>query len=222
MKSSPFSCDPAAWHLALGAATCNTLLTRCPADRPHVVWPEKSEIPILAAKKVGVIHDPASNMKTAAGISPVPEMLAAGVRIGLGTDGAASVNDLDLWKEMRLAALIHKGTNRDATLMPAATVLRMATLGGAEALGLENEIGSITAGKRADLIQVSLQSPRLAPLYDVVSHLIYVVDASDMVTTIVSGNILMRDGNILTLDGEKIRAAANEKARQIQEAIAKD
>jgi 5-methylthioadenosine/S-adenosylhomocysteine deaminase len=197
-------------------------LFEVPIIAAHVVWPEKSEIPVLAAKQVGVIHNPTSNLKTAAGISPVPEMLAAGVRVGLGTDGAASTNDLDLWKEMRIAALIHKGTNRDATLMPAATVLRLATLGGAEALGMENEIGSIETGKRADLIQVSLESPRLAPLYDIVSHLIYAVDASDMVTTIVSGKILMRDGSILTLDGDTISKAAAEKARKIQATIDND
>ena len=197
-------------------------LFEVPLIAAHVVWPEKSEIPILAARKVGVIHDPASNLKTGAGISPVPEMLAAGVRIGLGTDGAASVNDLDLWKEMRLAALIHKGTNRDATLMPAATVLRMATLGGAEVLGLENEIGSITPGKRADLIQVDIDSPRLMPLYDIVSHLIYAVEASDVVTTIVSGHVLMREGEVLTLNATEIKTAAARIARRIKAEMAKE
>lgn len=193
-----------------------------PLIAAHVVWPEKSEISILAAKKVGVIHNPASNLKTGAGISPVPEMLAAGVRIGLGTDGAASTNDLDLWKEMRLAALIHKGANRDATLMPASTVLRLATLGGAEALGLENEIGSITPGKRADLIQVDIDTPRLMPLYDIVSHLIYAVEASDVVTTIVSGQVLMRDGEVLTLNAAEIKAAAAKIARKIRAEIAQE
>ena len=192
-----------------------------PLIAAHVVWPEKSEIVILAAKKVGIIHNPASNLKTGAGISPVPEMLAAGVRIGLGTDGAASTNDLDLWKEMRLAALIHKGVNRDATLMPALTVLRMATLGGAEALGLENKIGSITPGKRADLIQVDIDTPRLMPLYDIVSHLIYAVEASDVVTTIVSGQVLMREGEVLTLNATEIKSAAAKIARKIKADIAK-
>ncbi len=191
-------------------------LLDAPLIAAHVVWPMDDEIPILAAKKVGVIHDPASNLKIAAGISPVPKMLAAGVRVGLGSDGAASTSDLDLWKEMRFAALIHKGINREATLMPAATVLRMGTLGGAEALGLEKEIGSIAVGKRADLIQVNLDSPRLTPFYDIVSHLVYAVDAGDVVTTIVAGKVLMRDGEVLTLNAEKIRAAALEKAARIK------
>ncbi len=193
-----------------------------PLIAAHMVWPEKSEIPILAAKKVGVIHNPVSNLKTGAGIAPVPEMLAAGVRIGLGTDGAASTNDLDLWKEMRIAALIHKGVNRNATVMPASTVLRLATLGGAEALGLEKEIGSITPGKKADLIQVDIDSPRLMPLYDIVSHLIYAVEASDVVTTIVSGHVLMRDGKVLTLNASEIKTAAARIASKIKAHIAKE
>lgn len=188
----------------------------------HVVWPQDDEIPRLARPLVGVIHNPTSNLKTGAGISPVPEMLAAGVRVGLGTDGAASNNDLNMWDEIRLAALLHKGVRGDPTVVPAGTALRMATLGGAEAIHLAQRIGSLEAGKRADLIQVSLASPRLAPLYDVISHLVYAVTAQDVVTSVVDGRVLMRDGRVLTLDGERVRAEALLKGEEIRAARAEE
>lgn len=135
----------------------------------HTVYPDAAEIELLAAKGVGVIHCPSSNLKLASGVSPVPQMLAAGVKVGLGTDGAASNNDLDMWEEMTLAALIHKGVLKDPTTMPAQTVLRMATLGGAEAIGLEQQIGALTVGRRADVIQVRLDEARMTPTYNIVS-----------------------------------------------------
>lgn len=181
----------------------------------HMVWPDPAEISMLARDGVGAIHNPTSNMKTAAGISPVPELLAAGVHVGLGTDGAASNNNLDMWGEIRLAALIHKGFRGDATLMPAPTVLRMATQGGANAVGLGDKVGALLPGRRADMIQVSLESPGLAPLYDIVSHLVYVVNSRDVVTTIVDGNILMRDGKVLTLDAAAVREAALAKGQEM-------
>jgi 5-methylthioadenosine/S-adenosylhomocysteine deaminase len=186
----------------------------------HVVWPQEDEIALLAGPLVGVIHNPTSNLKTGAGISPVPDLLAAGVRVGLGTDGAASNNDLNMWDEIRLAALLHKGVRHEPTAIPAGTALRMATLGGAEAIQMSERIGSLEAGKRADLIQVSLASPRLAPLYDVVSHLVYAVTAADVVSSVVDGRVLMRDGRVLTLDGEQVRAEALRKGEEIRAARA--
>jgi len=185
----------------------------------HVVHPTAAEIKILARQKIGVIHNPTSNMKTAAGVSPVPEMLKQGVRMGLGTDGAASNNDLNMWEEIRLAALLHKGINYDPTVMSAPTVLRMATIGGAEAVGLDHLVGDIVVGKRADLIQMDLSGPHMTPLYDVISHLVYAVSGSDVVTTIVDGTILMEDGKFLTLDAEKVRADANALASRISQAL---
>lgn len=187
----------------------------------HVVHPTDEEIKLLAKYKVGVIHNPTSNLKTAAGISPVPEMLRQGVLVGLGTDGAVSNNDLNMWEEIRLAALIHKGVNYDATVMPAQTVMYMATKGGAEAVGLGSLVGDIVVGKRADLIQLDLTGPHMTPLYDVISHLVYAVNGSDVVTTIVDGNILMEDGKVLTLDAEEIRRQANEIAARITQALSK-
>ena len=174
----------------------------------HMVHPDADEIIMLAEQNVGAIHNPTSNLKLASGISPVPEMLSAGVAVGLGTDGAVSNNDLDLWEDMRLAALIHKQAQNDPTAMSAQTVLEMATSTGAAAIGLQASVGSLEVGKQADFIQISLNSPRLAPLFDVVSHLVYMVDSSDVVTSVVAGKVLMTDAQVLTLDGEKIKQDA--------------
>lgn len=185
----------------------------------HVVHPTDEEIKLLAKYKVGVIHNPTSNLKTAAGISPVPKMLTAGVRMGLGTDGAASNNELNMWEEMRLAALLHKGVQYDATVMSAETVLNMATKGGAKAIGLGDIVGEIVVGKRADLIQVDITGPHMTPLYDVVSHLIYAANSHDVVTTVVDGHVLMLDRKVLTLDQDKVIAKANEIAAKITAAL---
>lgn len=188
----------------------------------HMVWPSPAEITMLVRDNVGAIHNPTSNLKTAAGISPVPEMLAAGVHVGLGTDGAASNNNLDMWGEIRLAALIHKGTRGGATAMPAPAVLRMATRGGANAIGLGDKVGALLPGMRADMIQVSLTGPHVTPLYDIVSHLVYAVNSRDVVTTIVDGRILMQDGEVLTLDTAAVRAAANAKAAEMSASLRND
>jgi 5-methylthioadenosine/S-adenosylhomocysteine deaminase len=183
----------------------------------HVVWPNDDEIRKLADASVGAIHNPTSNMKTAAGVAPVPAMMAAGVKVGLGTDGAASNNDLDMWEEMRLAALIHKGVNHDPTLMPAMDVLNIATKGGAEAAGFPANVGAIEVGAKADFIQVDLDKPRLTPLYDIVSHLVYAATASDVVTTVVDGKVLMENREVLTLDIKKINTAVAVIADKIRE-----
>ena len=141
-----------------------------PTIAAHMVWPSEEEIAILAERNVGVIHNPTSNMKIASGISPVTEMLRAGVRVGLGTDGAASNNDLDMWEEMRLAAFLQKVDRMDPEVMSASTVLRMATSGGALATGLDDVVGSLEPGKRADLIQVAFDDVHHVPTFDVISH----------------------------------------------------
>jgi 5-methylthioadenosine/S-adenosylhomocysteine deaminase len=186
----------------------------------HVVWPTEDEIPILAERKVGVIHNPTSNMKIASGISPVTAMLQAGVRLGLGTDGAASNNDLDMWEEMRLAAFLQKVDRMDPTVLSASTVLRMATSGGAEAIGLGDEVGALAVGMRADLIQVSFDDVHFVPTYDVISHLVYVADEQDVASTVVDGKVLMRDGEILTVDTARVKREAAALAGRIQGALA--
>ena len=190
-----------------------------PTIAAHMVWPTRDEIQILAARKVGVIHNPTSNMKLASGISPVTEMLQAGVHIGLGTDGAASNNDLDMWEEMRLAAFLQKIDRMDPVVMSAPTVLRMATSGGAIAIGLGDTIGSIEVGKHADIIQIAFDDVHHVPTYDVISHLVYVNDEQDVVAVVVDGKMLMKDGEILSIDTERVRAEANELAARIQDAL---
>ena len=168
---------------------------------------------------MGVIHNPTSNMKISSGVAPVVEMLEAGIDVGLGTDGAASNNDMDMWEEMRLAAFLQKVHTMDPKVLPAPRVLEMATLGGARAIGLGDEIGALTVGRRADLIQVSLSDLHFVPVYDVVSHLVYVADEQDVVTTIVDGQVLMREGEILTIDAERVRREATALAAKIHAAI---
>jgi len=185
----------------------------------HVVWPTETEIPILRDRKVGVIHNPTSNMKIASGIAPITEMLAAGVLVGLGTDGAASNNDLDMWEEMRLAALLQKVDRMDPEALPATAVLSMATSGGAMAIGLGDEIGSLEAGKRADLIQVAFEDVHHIPTYDVISHLVYVNDEQDVASVVVDGKVLMRERQILTIDTDRVRKEATELAARIQSAL---
>lgn len=190
-----------------------------PTIAAHVVWPTKEEIPILARRRVGVIHNPTSNMKIASGIAPITEMLDAGVLVGLGTDGAASNNDLDMWEEMRLAALLQKVDRMDPEVIPATTVLGMATSGGATAIGLGEKIGSLEVGKRADLIQVAFEDVHHVPTYDVISHLVYVNDEQDVASVVVDGKVLMREREMLTIDTARVATEATALAARIHEAL---
>ena len=191
-----------------------------PTIAAHVVWPTDAEIPILVEREVGVIHNPSSNMKLASGIAPVTKMLAAGVRVGLGTDGAASNNDLDMWEEMRLAAFLQKVEQMNPEVLPANTVLTMATRGGASAIGMGDAIGSLEVGKRADLIQVGFDDVHHVPTFDVISHLVYVTDEQDVATVIVDGHILMQDGKMLSIDTAKVASEARALATRIQLSLA--
>jgi len=190
-----------------------------PTIAAHVVWPTQEEIPILAKRKVGVIHNPTSNMKIASGIAPIAEMLEAGVRIGLGTDGAASNNDLDMWEEMRLASLLQKVDRMNPEVLPATTVLGMATRDGAVAIGLGDKVGSLEVGKRADLIQVAFDDVHHVPTYDVVSHLVYVTDEQDVASVVVDGKVLMKEREMLTIDTDRVALEATEFAARIQAAL---
>ncbi len=191
-----------------------------PTIAAHVVWPTDAEIPILAKRNVGVIHNPTSNMKIASGVSPVTEMLRAGVRVGLGTDGAASNNDLDMWEEMRLAAFLQKVDRMDPEVLSAQTVLTMATSGGAEAIGLRDQIGALSIGMKADLIQVSFDDVHFVPTYNVMSHLVYVADEQDVATVIVDGRVLMREHVVLTVDTKRVTQEARALANRIHESLA--
>lgn len=185
----------------------------------HMVQLDEEDIALTAKAGVGAIHNPTSNMKLGAGISPVPAMLKAGVNVGLGTDGAASNNDLDLWEEVRLAALLHKVNTGDPTALPAKQALSMATRIGAKAIYMDQEIGQLSVGRQADMIQLSLDETDHLPLYDVISHLVYVLDGSDVVTTIVAGQLLMQDRNVLTIDETELRQQVKKKSAQIRIAL---
>jgi 5-methylthioadenosine/S-adenosylhomocysteine deaminase len=180
----------------------------------HGVWLSPSDRAILRAADVGVAHCPQSNMKLASGAAPVAEMLKEGMRLGLGTDGAASNNDLDMFEEMATASFLAKHATGDPTAAPAARVLEMATLGGARALGMEDRIGSLEVGKRADLVVVGLGHPRLHPMFDPISHLVYATKGADVTDVVVEGKRVMRDGKVLTLDTAAVLAASERwKAR---------
>jgi 5-methylthioadenosine/S-adenosylhomocysteine deaminase len=182
----------------------------------HVVVPEDAEIGLLAARGVGVAHCPQSNMKIASGIAPVPRMLAAGVAVGLGTDGAASNNDLDLWEEIDTAAKLHKVALLDATVLDAREALEMATLGGARAIHMADEIGSLEVGKRADLIAVDVSGAHTRPFYDLYSLLTYTVKAADVDTVIVDGKVLLEGGEVLTVDAAAVLARADDYRDRIR------
>jgi 5-methylthioadenosine/S-adenosylhomocysteine deaminase len=186
----------------------------------HCVWVDQADIATLAHFNVGCIHNPSSNMKTAAGVMPVPEMLAAGEPIGLATDGAASNNNQDLFEEMDLAAKLQKVARMDPRVLPAKQVVEMATINGARALHLEKIIGSLETGKKADLILVDTGAPHATPMYDVYSELVYALKASDVRTVVIAGKIVMRDRQMLTLDEKEILAKAEEYKKKITSSLA--
>jgi 5-methylthioadenosine/S-adenosylhomocysteine deaminase len=174
----------------------------------HVVWPSEEELGLLKKIGVGIVHNPQSNMKLASGVAPVPEMLKQDLPVGLGTDGAASNNDLNVWEEMDTAAKLHKLISRDPKVVTAEEAFEMATLRGARALHLEKEIGSLEEGKRADLVIVDLDDLNQTPFYNIYSDLVYATKAADVRTVIVEGRVIMRDRRLLTLNEETIKADA--------------
>ena len=183
----------------------------------HCVHLDEWDIETIAEHKVKAVDNPESNMKLASGISPVPEMLAAGVTVGLGTDGCASNNNLDLFGEMDMAAKAHKIKNLDPTVMDALTVVRMATIEGAKVLGIDEVTGSIEVGKKADIIILDVDKPHLTPMYSPFSHLVYAVRGHDVKHTIINGSIVMEDRRIGTLDTTEIMARAKEKSVKVLE-----
>ena len=177
----------------------------------HCVWMSDGDLGILKARGVGVAHCPSSNMKLASGVAPVVKMLALGIAVGLGPDGpAGSNNDFNLFEEMDLAAKLQKVTTLDPQALPASAALEMATLGGARALGMEKEIGSLEAGKRADMIFVRLDRPNAVPLFDAISQMVYALKADDVRDVMVNGKPVVRDGKILTLNEAAILEKAGE------------
>lgn len=182
----------------------------------HGVHLDDEEIALLAQRGVGIAHVPESNMKLASGAARVQDFLDAGIRVGLGTDGCASNNNLDLFQEMDTAAKLSKVYDRDPTHVSAETALRMATSGGAELMGLEGEIGTLEAGKRADIIVIDADRPHLQPLYNPFSAIVYSATGADVRHVVVDGKVLMQDRRFTTLDAHEIMERVKAIARSIQ------
>ena len=181
----------------------------------HTVHLTEGEINLLKQNGVGSVHNPESNMKLASGVAPVPQMLRAGVLLGLGTDGAASNNDLSMWEAIDLVAKLHKLTTNDPKVVTAEEALALATIGGARALHMDADIGSLEEGKRADLVVVDLDSLHQTPRYSIYSHLVYATKSGDVRTVVIEGRVVMRDRRLLTLNEPVIK----QKARAIRERI---
>jgi 5-methylthioadenosine/S-adenosylhomocysteine deaminase len=183
----------------------------------HMVWPQGTDINILKQRRVGIVHNPQSNMKLASGVAPVPRMMDEGVLLGLGTDGAASNNDLNMWEEMDTVAKLHKVFSGDPKVISAQQAFELATIRGAAALHLEKEIGSLEAGKRADLLIIERDSLNQIPLYNIYSDLVYATKGSDVESVIINGRVVMQNRRLLTLN----EVAIKRDARVFREKIAK-
>lgn len=201
-----YGCSPVEHLRKLGVLDEGTVAVHCN-------WLDDDDIETMAACRVAVSHNPESNMKLAAGMARVPSMRERGIRVGLGTDGCASNNDLDMFREMGTTARIHKVIEMNPTVMDAEFVLRMATIDGARVLGLDGEIGSLEAGKWADIIIVDMNKPHLTPLHNGYSQLVYAASGADVVTSIIHGTLVMRDRKLLTMDVEDAMAEVREIAR---------
>lgn len=182
----------------------------------HGVCMDERDIELFAAHGCSVVHNPESNMKLASGVAPIARMIEAGIPVGLGTDGCASNNNLDLFQEMDSAAKLEKSARLDPTILPAPTVLRMATSEGARVLGLGDAIGALRPGLRADLILIGLDEPHLTPMYSEISHLVYAVNGADVDTVFIHGRPVMRDRKLLTIDLDEVMT----RVRRIAERIA--
>ena len=196
-------------HLAeLGVLAPNVLACHC-------VELSENDIALLQRFDVKVAHNAESNMKLASGVAPIPRLIDEGICVGMGTDGCASNNDLDLFLEMDTVAKLHKAKTLDPTVMDASTVLKMATIRGAKALGFDQVIGSLETGKKADLIIIDPNKPHLTPMYNPVSHLVYAAMGSDVTTSIINGTVVMEGGKIKTMDINKVMDDVNRIAREI-------
>jgi 5-methylthioadenosine/S-adenosylhomocysteine deaminase len=181
----------------------------------HAVWPSDNEMDIIKERGVNISHNPVSNMKLASGVSPVAKMLDKGINVSLGTDGAASNNNLDMLEEMKIAAIQQKVNTFDPTVLKAEDVFKMATIGGATALGIAEEVGTIEVGKKADLVLVDMKAPHLTPYRHPISHLVYAANGGDVDTVICNGQILMQEREILTMNEKALLEEAEEATREL-------
>ena len=186
----------------------------------HMVWPQGTDLAILKRRGVGVVHNPQSNMKLASGVAPVPRMLTEGILVGLGTDGAASNNDLNMWEEMDTVAKLHKVFSGDPKVISAQQAFELATIRGAQALHLEKEIGSLETGKRADLLIIDRDTLNQIPLTNIYSDLVYATKGSDVQTVIINGRVVMRNRRLLTLNETAVKSEARALRDQIIKSLA--
>ena len=187
----------------------------------HCVCFSDEDMKLFADHGCKISHNPASNMKLASGVAPVPDMLKAGITVGLGTDGCASNNNLDMIKEMSTAAKLHKVSRLDPTLMDAQTVVRMATIEGAKVLGMEKITGSLEVGKKADIIILGLNKPHLTPLYSEYSHLVYAASGADIDTVLINGKVVMENRKLLTIDETDVMQKVREIAVKVKNSLKK-
>ncbi len=185
----------------------------------HAIWVDDADMDILAKRGVGLSHNPESNMKLASGTAPVLKWLTHGIHAGIGTDGAASNNDLDMFEAMRVTAFLHKLANMDPRAMPASMALDLATRGGADVLGMSQKIGSLEVGKQADVITVTMDGARQTPVYDPVAQLVYVNRGDDVRNTIVAGKVLMRNRHVTTLRRADVLRDARAMAERVRSAV---
>lgn len=181
----------------------------------HMVWLTQEDIDKLAETRTNVSHNPSSNSKLASGVCKVPQMLASGVNVALGCDGGPSNNDYDMIREMKLAAIIHKAVTNDSLIVPAETVLEMATINGARALGLEHEIGSLEVGKKADLVVIDLNRLHTTPSMNHVSTLVYAATGGEVDMVVVDGQVVVEQGELMTLDEEEVMEEARRHAQSL-------
>jgi 5-methylthioadenosine/S-adenosylhomocysteine deaminase len=185
----------------------------------HAVWLNDEDMTILARRGVGLSHNPESNMKLASGVAPVQQWIDHGIHAGLGTDGAASNNDLDMFEAIRQAAFLHKLSSKDPRAMPASLAIELATRRGAEALGMADRIGSLEVGKQADVITISLASARQTPMFEPLGQIAFVTHGGDVTNTVVAGRVLMRDRKVLTLNSAGVIRDARVMADKVKAAI---
>ncbi len=203
-----YNCSPVQHLEQLELLGSNTLAAHC-------VMLSDDEITLMAKRGASVSHCIESNMKLASGAAPVTAMLAAGVKVGIGTDGAASNNDVDMFAEMDSVAKMQKVVTMDSTAMNAEQTLHAATLGGAETLAAGNHIGSLAAGKKADLIVLNMNQPHLTPLYNIPSHLVYAARGADVVHSVIGGKVIMENRKLLTLDEDRLLSNARKMGEKI-------
>jgi 5-methylthioadenosine/S-adenosylhomocysteine deaminase len=204
--------SPVAYLADLGILSDRTVAAHC----VHV---SDADLDLLAEFEVGVASNPVSNLKLASGVAPLPQMLARGIKVSFGTDGAASNNTLDLLRDAQLAALLYKGLTGDPTTLPAPVLLELLTLGGARVLGLDGLIGTLEPGKRADVVCWGVDEPHAMPLFDPFAHMAYAARSADVRHVVVEGQVVVENGRLTTLDEAELRAAVGEAAVKVRKTL---